>query len=75
MTHVTHLQRFFDCIEREKGVTAVHCLAGLGRTGTLIGLWIMKHHDFTPQEVSRLKAFFFNLTHRRLVGGLAGRMG
>ena len=38
-------------MEKEKGVTAVHCLAGLGRTGTLIGLWIMKHHDFTAQEV------------------------
>jgi len=37
--------------DEEKGVCAVHCLAGLGRTGTLIALWIMNKYDFTAPEV------------------------
>ncbi len=44
------VDKFLRISEQEHGALAVHCLAGLGRTGTLIGLWMMKHMRFTANE-------------------------
>lgn len=40
------LSDFLRISEQEKGALAVHCKAGLGRTGTLIGCYAMKHFNF-----------------------------
>lgn len=41
--------RAFERCPADKAI-AVHCKAGLGRTGTCIGAYIMKHYKFTAAE-------------------------
>ena len=46
------LARFLEICESRPGhAIAVHCKAGLGRTGTCIGAYAMKHWGFTAAEV------------------------
>lgn len=47
------LQRFLQTCEGHhgKGAIAVHCKAGLGRTGTTIAAYLMKHWMYTAHEV------------------------
>ncbi|XP_028443060.1 LOW QUALITY PROTEIN: dual specificity protein phosphatase CDC14AB [Perca flavescens] len=45
---ITH--RFLQVCEGTDGAVAVHCKAGLGRTGSLIGCYLMKHYRFTAAE-------------------------
>lgn len=49
---ISVLDRIIEAFERvpsENGF-AVHCKAGLGRTGTCIGAYLMKHYRFTASE-------------------------
>jgi len=40
------VKEFLNISEGEQGAMAIHCKAGLGRTGKLIGLYAMKHYKF-----------------------------
>jgi len=44
------LQAFLQLCETERGAIAVHCKAGLGRTGTNIAAYMMKHYGYTARE-------------------------
>ena len=44
------LQKFILTCETATSAIGVHCKAGLGRTGTCLGAYIMKHYGFTAAE-------------------------
>ena len=49
-TYLPTYQSFLQLCENEKGAIAVHCKAGLGRTGTNIAAYMMKHYQYTARE-------------------------
>ncbi|PSN39416.1 Dual specificity protein phosphatase CDC14A [Blattella germanica] len=47
---LTLANKFLEICESVTGAIAVHCKAGLGRTGSLIGTYMMKHYRMTARE-------------------------
>ncbi|XP_035735368.1 dual specificity protein phosphatase CDC14AB-like [Vespa mandarinia] len=44
------LCKFLRLVETTNGAIAVHCKAGLGRTGSLIAAYLIKHYNMTAKE-------------------------
>jgi len=45
------VERFIEVCEQETGAIAIHCKAGLGRTGTLTACYLMKHFRWSAHEI------------------------
>eukprot|EP00825_Cyclidium_porcatum_P041762 TRINITY_DN554_c0_g3_i4.p1 TRINITY_DN554_c0_g3~~TRINITY_DN554_c0_g3_i4.p1 ORF type:complete len:495 (-),score=77.87 TRINITY_DN554_c0_g3_i4:389-1846(-) len=44
------IDQFLDYVENAQGAVAIHCKSGLGRTGTLIGMYAMKHYHISAAD-------------------------
>ena len=45
-----------DRLMQQGEVVAVHCLAGLGRTGTVLGAWLVREGLTADEALRRLRA-------------------
>ena len=48
------IEKFFDLMSDDSEIVALHCKAGLGRTGTLAACYLIRKFDFTPREAIAL---------------------
>jgi protein-tyrosine phosphatase len=50
MTHMSEVLRHIDSEIREGRAVYVHCWGGIGRTGTVVGCWIVQSEHRTAEE-------------------------
>lgn len=81
------ISKFLHIVENEPGACAIHCKAGLGRTGSLIGLYCMKHCQFPARAfigwnricrpgsiLGPQQQFLVDMQHEMFQAGAAFRM-
>ncbi len=52
-----HVMRILDGIDEERtdgGTAYVHCWGGIGRTGTVVGCWLMRHGLGAGDPIARI---------------------